>query len=99
MRSAADIADVGLPDPAAVVQRMLSAHGWAASSFQILMASGIKSLAWAIPDYARTSLGMTNEPPRRQERQERTRQKREERNRSDRRNRIAELSHFFLSFV
>jgi hypothetical protein len=34
IRSAADIDDVGCPDPAAVVERMLSARSCVASSFQ-----------------------------------------------------------------
>src|SRR5262249_11837967 len=34
MRSAADSEDVGCPEPAAVVQRILSTRSWAASSFQ-----------------------------------------------------------------
>ena len=34
MRSAADMQEVGWPDPASVVQRMLSTRNWAANSCQ-----------------------------------------------------------------
>src|SRR5829696_7760767 len=41
IRSAADIPEVGCPDPAAVVQRMLSTRSCAASSFHALSWSDI----------------------------------------------------------
>ena len=41
MRSAADMDEVGWPEPAAVVQRMLSTRSWAASSFQVAIGSAM----------------------------------------------------------
>ena len=56
MRSAADIDDVGWPDPAAVVARMLSIASCAARSFQSAVRSSTRSsifLATALPAYRR----------------------------------------------
>ncbi len=44
MRSAADMPEVGWPEPAAVVQRMLSMRNWAASSFQFCWGSAMTYL-------------------------------------------------------
>src|SRR5580700_10324346 len=48
MRSAADIEEVGCPEPAAVVQRMLSTRSCAASSFHSFSWSAIvhSTLSW-----------------------------------------------------
>jgi hypothetical protein len=50
MRSAADSDEVGCPEPAAVVLRMLSARSWAARGFQTAVSPERSSVRAAVDD-------------------------------------------------